>query len=199
MEAVLPQSINYLDTLPKAIPSERKRRNFFAANGTQYRPGQTIIIEVQDSRAFLDTQNSFLRFTLTNQSAALAGGLGNFSPEFGGGYACIRNFRVQQAGNTIMNIQEYSRLYNAIIGPVTAGRNWKSINSATQNVACYGNLLTAVGPNTPNAPGGPGEFDGGMAAASNVSSLANPLLTPALSLEYCVPLYGGLFSQDKLF
>ena len=198
MEAVLPQSINYLDTLPKAIPSERKRRNFFAANGTQYRPGQTIIIEVQDSRAFLDTQNSFLRFTLTNQSAALAGGLGNFSPEFGGGYACIRNFRVQQAGNTIMNIQEYSRLYNAIIGPVTGGRNWKSVNSVTQNVACYGNLLTAGAANTPNAPSTPGEFDGGMATASNVSSLSNPVLTPGLSLEYCVPLYGGLFSQDKL-
>ena len=113
MEAVLPKSINYLDTLPKAVPSERKRRNFFAANGTQYRPGQTIIIEVADTRAFLDTQNSFLRFTLTNDTVApVLPAVNNFSPEFGGGYACIRNFRVQQAGNTIMNIQEYSRLYN---------------------------------------------------------------------------------------
>tara|TARA_R110002126_G_scaffold1266_1_gene7313 strand:- start:141 stop:1781 length:1641 start_codon:yes stop_codon:yes gene_type:complete len=193
MEAVLPQSINYLDTLPKAIPSERKRRNFFAANGTQYRPGQTIIIEVSDSRAFLDTQNSFLRFTLTNQSAAT-----NFNCEFGGGYACIRNFRVRQAGNTIMNIQEYSRLYNAIIGPVTAGRNWKSVNSATQNVPAYGNRLTAIGANTPNAPAIVAEADGALFAASNVTSLGNPLLTPGLTLEYCVPLFGGLFSQSKL-
>tara|TARA_R110002110_G_scaffold389062_1_gene601292 strand:- start:433 stop:2088 length:1656 start_codon:yes stop_codon:yes gene_type:complete len=191
MEAVLPQSINYLDTLPKAIPSERKRRNFFAANGTQYRPGQTIIIEVQDTRAFLDTQSSFLRFTLTNQGA------GDFQPEFGGGYACIRNFRVQQAGNTIMNIQEYSRLYNAIIGPVTGGRNWKSAQSVYQQVPMYGNRITSVG-NTPNAPATPAEADGALFASSNVPCLANALLNTGESCEYCVPLIGGLFSQSKL-
>ena len=191
MEAVLPKSINYLDTLPKAIPSERKRRNFFAANGTQYRPGQTIIIEVQDTRAFLDTQSSFLRFTLTNQGA------GDFQPEFGGGYACIRNFRVQQAGNTIMNIQEYSRLYNAIIGPVTGGRNWKSAQSVYQQVPMYGNRITSVG-NTPNAPATPAEADGALFASSNVPCLANALLNTGESCEYCVPLIGGLFSQSKL-
>ena len=193
MEAVLPKSINYLDTLPKAVPSERKRRNFFAANGTQYRPGQTIIIEVSDGRAFLDTTNSFLRFTLTNQDAAA-----NFAPEFGGGYACLRNFRVQQAGNTIMNIQEYSRLYNAIIGPMTGGRNWKAATSIYENVPAFGNRLTAVAGNTPNAFATAAEFDGGVPAASNVPSLGNPLLVPGANCEFCVPLFGGMFSQDKL-
>ena len=62
MEAVLPSNVNYLDTLPRGVPAERKRKNFFAANGTQYRPGQTAIIEISDPRCFLDPVNSFLRF-----------------------------------------------------------------------------------------------------------------------------------------
>ena len=103
MEAVLPKNVNYLDTLPKGVPAERKRKNYFAANGTQYRPGQTIIIEVADPRSFLDPVNSFLRFSVENQNGA--GGV--FVPELGGGYGFIQNFRVQQAGNTIMNIQNY--------------------------------------------------------------------------------------------
>jgi hypothetical protein len=191
MEAVLPKSINYLDTLPKAVPSERKRRNFFAANGTQYRPGQTIIIEVQDSRCFLDTQNSFLRFTLENQDLA-----GNFSPEFGGGYAMIENFRVQQSGNTIMNIQNYSRLYNGIIGPVTGGRNWRSATSVYQN-GNYG-VQTTAGGATINVPGPPADTNGGMITGTNCTSLANPTVGPSENAEFCVPLFGGLFSQDKL-
>ena len=192
MEAVLPSNVNYLDTLPTAVPAERKRRNFFAANGTQYRPGQTIIIEISDPRCFLDPVNSFLRFSLENQSAA-----GNYVPELGGGYGWIKNFRVQQAGNTIMNIQEYSRLYCGIIAPVTGGRQWKAVTSVYQNQPSYGTTVQAAGP-TINTPGGAGECDGGMITAVNVGSMANALLTPAVSADFCLPLFGGLFSQDKL-
>lgn len=194
MEAVLPSNINYLDTLPKAVPAERKRRNFFAANGTQYRPGQTMIIEISDPRSFLDVQNSFLRFTITNQNAA--GGV--IVPELGGGYAYLKNFRVQQAGNTIMNIQEYSRLYNGIIAPTTGGMDWKCSTSVYENVQCFGTSLQAAGPTT-NTPATAVEFTGGTATACNVPSIANAGIAPGGGqVEYCVPLYGGLFSQDKL-
>ena len=111
MEAVLPSNVNYLDTLPRGVPAERKRKNFFAANGTQYRPGQTAIIEISDPRCFLDPVNSFLRFSVSLD----AGAAGTFCTELGGGYGFLKNFRIQQAGNTIMNIQEYSRLYCGII------------------------------------------------------------------------------------
>ena len=50
MEAVLPKSVDYLDVLPKAVPSERKRRKYYPANGTQYLAGGTVIIEVADNR-----------------------------------------------------------------------------------------------------------------------------------------------------
>ena len=71
MERVLPKTINYLDVLPKAIPSERKRRRFQPANGTQYTEGQTIIIEVADPRHFLDCKTSFLEVTFENQRPTL--------------------------------------------------------------------------------------------------------------------------------
>ena len=135
MEAVLPKSVNYLDTLPKAVPSERKRKNFFAANGTQYRPGQTMIIEVSDGRAFLDPHNSFLRFTVTNQGA------NNMVPELGGGQAFIRNFRVQQNGNTIMNIQAYNRLYCGIIAPTTGGNQLRAATSVMRMLLVMGHKL----------------------------------------------------------
>ena len=186
MEAVLPKSVNYLDTLPKAVPSERKRKNFFAANGTQYRPGQTMIIEVSDGRAFLDPHNSFLRFTVTNQGA------NNMVPELGGGQAFIRNFRVQQNGNTIMNIQAYNRLYCGIIAPTTGGNQWRAATSVYENVAGYGTQTGAAA--TSNVPAPVLEFNGGHATSSNVPSLNNPMAT----MEFCVPLIGGLFSQSKL-
>lgn len=192
MEAVLPKNINYLDVLPKAIPAERKRRNFFAANGTQYRPGQTMIIEVQDPRSFLDPVNSFLRFSVTNQNAA-----GDYAPELGGGYGLLQNFRVQQAGNTIMNIQNYSRLYCGLIAPVTGGSQWKSATSVYQNVGSYGTSVQAAAVTT-NDPATAVEFDGGIVTSSNCTSTTNPALSPGVQMDFCVPLVGGLFSQDKL-
>ena len=191
MESVLPKNVNYLDTLPRAVPAERKRKNFFAANGTQYRPGQTIIIEVSDPRSFLDTTNSFLRFSVENQNGA--GGV--FSPEFGGGQTFIRNFRVQQAGNTIMNIQEYSRLYNAIIAPCTGGAQWRSSTSVYENVPSFG---TSPGGATTNVPATPAETQGGIITGLSCPAGANSLIPDGLTADFCVPLIGGLFSQDKL-
>ena len=193
MEAVLPSNVNYLDTLPRGVPAERKRKNFFAANGTQYRPGQTAIIEISDPRSFLDPVNSFLRFSVSLD----AGAAGTFCSELGGGYGFLKNFRIQQAGNTIMNIQEYSRLYCGIIAPVTGGRNWKASTSIYQNQASYGTTIQAVGP-TLNTPGTTLETDGGMITATNVPSIANSTILNGGLADFCVPLYGGLFSQDKL-
>ena len=193
MEAVLPTNINYLDTLPRAVPSERKRRNFFAANGTQYRCGQTIIIEVGDPRAFLDPAQSFLRFTLTNNSGAQSCNL-----DFGGGACLLKNFRVQQGGNTILNIQEYARLYNSIIAPTTGGKNFKSSTSIYQQNIAYGTSTQAAAANV-NTPEPGATCVGPTICAAQCPSINNLMLANGGGeAQCCVPLVGGLFSQDKL-
>tara|TARA_R110002096_G_scaffold54803_1_gene141262 strand:+ start:1631 stop:3271 length:1641 start_codon:yes stop_codon:yes gene_type:complete len=189
MEAVLPKNINYLDTLPKAVPAEKKRKNFFPANGQTFVAGQTVIIEISDPRHFLDASNSFLRFT-----AQMNGAL-NFSPDYGGGYSFIRNFRVQQAGNTIMDIQRYNRLYNAIIAPTTGGEGWLNTHSLTNQSGA----ATRTGAAAANAFALQADMDGGVLKLTQCNPIVNPiLLGNGATADFCVPLFGGLFSQNKL-
>ena len=193
MEAVLPKTINYLDTLPKAIPSEKKRRNFFPANGQSFVAGQTVIIEVSDPRHFLDVSNSFLRFTVTMGNAF--GGALTFNPDYGGGYSWLRNFRVQQNGNTIMDLQRYNRLYSAIIAPTTGANDWSQTTSLTNQIG----TANRTGAAALNTPATQPETDGGVLKLTQCGSIANALLVAnGDSADFCVPLYGGLFSQDKL-
>lgn len=193
MEAVLPKNVNYLDTLPKAIPSERKRRNYFAANGTQYRCGQQIRIEINDPRCFLDPVNSFLRLTLTNSNAAAICSL-----DFGGASSIIQNFRVEQAGNIIMNIQNYNRLYCGIIAPTTGGKNWRSVQSVYGQGLYFGTSNQA-GAATTNVVAVAGELTGDRLCSVNCPLNNNSVLEPGGGqAQVCIPLVGGLFSQSKL-
>lgn len=199
METVLPKNVNYMDNLPRAIPSEPKRRNFFPANGNNYvlNGGQTAIIEVSDVRGFLNTGDSFLRFQLNNNSAGV-GIATDFSPDYGGGYCFIRNLRVQQGGNTIMNIQRYNRLYNAIIAPVQGKYGFKQTKSLTGG-AGMGFSQNGAGP---NGFATAAEADGAVLTGSRCNSVGAagvPAIVPNGNTgEFVVPLFGGLFSQDKL-
>ena len=51
MEQMLPSSVNYLDVLPKAIPSERSRKRFFSSNGRTFGANQTIKIDLESARS----------------------------------------------------------------------------------------------------------------------------------------------------
>lgn len=199
METVLPKNVNYLDQMPKAIPSEQKRKNFFPANGNNYtlNGGQTAIVEIHDVRGFLDTSESFLRFQVNNNSQGV-GIATDFAPDYGGGYCFIRNLRVQQAGNTIMNIQRYNRLYNAIIAPVQGKYGFKQTKSLTGGAGMGFSINAADA----NQPANAAEFDGAVATGSrcnSVGALGVPAMIPSLTTgEFVVPLFGGIFSQDKL-
>ena len=192
MEAVLPKSVDYLDVLPKAVPSERKRRKYYPANGTQYLAGGTVIIEVADSRHFLDVTNSYINFTVTNNSGQAVG------LDYGGASVFIRNLRVQQAGNTIMNIQNYNRLVSAILEPCTNGHRMSAQKSITgqstygntqQTIVPVqaGNILTVQANNT---------VTGDQFAGSKYNNANN--IAAGTSQNLSAPLFGGLFSQSKL-
>ena len=198
MERVLPKTVDYLDVLPKAIPAERKRKKFHPANGTQYTQGQTIIIEVADPRHFLDTAHSFLEFTFTNNSGT------NLSFDFGGADTLIRNLRLQQAGNQIMDIQNYNRLMCAIINPVFHNRYKENEGSINNMSSGDTNMVPTVAVRTVASIGGDnnsGKNSGssytlcgdGAAAAADRGMIAN-----GGQVVFSIPLTGGLFSQAKL-
>lgn len=192
MEAVLPKSVDYLDVLPKSVPSERKRRKYYPANGTQYELGQTIIIEVSDSRHFLDVTNSYLQMTVTNNTGV------NVGLDYGGASVLIKNLKVQQAGNTIMNIQEYNRLVCGILAPATNGHKMSAQRSLSDNHG-YGtsrtNAFPARGGNN-NVEEPVNQVMGQQFGGCCSNSLAQ--FTNGVTQILTAPLFGGLFSQDKL-
>jgi len=185
-ERVLPSNVDYLDRPPKAVPSERKRRKYYPANGTQYSPGQTIVIEVQDSRSLLDPANSFLEFDYQNLSARTLG------LDLGGGSVFIKALRVVQAGNEIMRINEYNRLVSAIIEPVM--NNYKvqdvqsltTLNGTDNDGDVFVPNAVILGSDTARARH---SETNRIAATGDANNLDRCRL--------CVSLVGGLFSQDK--
>ena len=93
MEQFLPSNINYLDNLPKAIPSERKRRRYYPTGGNAaYLPGNEIRINVESPRAFLDPNNCYLTFTFLNSTGQTLGF------DLGEAYSLFKTFRIHQGG-----------------------------------------------------------------------------------------------------
>lgn len=183
-ERVLPSNVDYLDRPPKAVPSERKRRKYYPANGTQYSPGQTIVIELSDPRCLLDPANSFLEFDYENLSARSLG------LDIGGGSVFIKRLRLVQAGNEIMRINEYNRLVSAIVDPVMNRLNTQRVSALT-NLTGFDNDGDLIVPN--------GALDGRDTAYARHSELDRIEATgnPLARARLCVSLIGGLFSQDK--
>tara|TARA_R110002124_G_scaffold77603_5_gene207893 strand:+ start:2097 stop:3737 length:1641 start_codon:yes stop_codon:yes gene_type:complete len=197
MERVLPKTVDYLDVLPRAIPAERKRKKFYPANGTQYTEGQTIIIELADPRHFLDPSNSYLQFTYTNLTGQ------SMSFDFGGGDTLIRNLRVHQAGNQIMDIQEYNRLMCGIINPVFHNRYKENEGTLNNMSAGDTNITVALGRTnaTAGADNTSGKNSGSVyTLAGNAAAAAadRGMLADGESVVFSIPLTGGLFSQAKL-
>tara|TARA_R110002124_G_scaffold284601_1_gene462077 strand:+ start:2781 stop:4214 length:1434 start_codon:yes stop_codon:yes gene_type:complete len=183
MEQMLPSSINYLDVLPKAIPSEKTRKRFFSSNGRTFGPDATIKIDLESSRMFLDPSNCFLDFNFVNSTGQGCG------LDFGGAYNFIKNFRIHQKGNEILRMNNVNRLMNAIILPATdnmAVRGNQSITGqqrfGTNRAA--GTLNTVeTGPNT----------NGDLLLAS--AHMANNSIGNNTGVRLTMPLIGGLFSQ----
>ena len=93
MERVLPKTLDYTDVLPLAVESRARRRTFFPINGQTFASGGANIIRIDLSAdALLDTQHSYLRFTMTNSDAAKTCAWGS-----AGGHSFIRRLRVEQS------------------------------------------------------------------------------------------------------
>lgn len=184
MEQMLPSSINYLDVLPKAIPSEKTRKRFFSSNGRTFGPGQTIKINLESTRSFLDGKNTYLEFNVLNDSGGGAG------LDIGGGYNFIKNFRIHQKGNEILRMNNVNRLMNAIIIPATESLGIRGNQSITGQQR-YG---------TNRAAGMLNVVEAGMNTNGDIltgsAHQANNTQANATGIRLSVPLIGGLFSQS---
>ena len=183
-EQMLPSSVNYLDTLPRAIPSERVRRKFYSSNGRSFGPNQTIKIDIESPKAFLDPSNCFLEFDFTNTSGGLTCAL-----DLGGSYGFVKNFRIHQGGTEILRLTNLNRLMSAVLVP--GGTNLSSkANSSITGQQRYNNDVGAGVLNTPeaaNATGGDLMFGTQLGSDTDIGNNATVKLT--------MPLVGGLFSQ----
>lgn len=183
MEQMLPSSINYLDVLPKAIPAEKSRKRFFSSNGRSFGPGQTIKINLESSRSFLDPSNCYLEFGFNNTTGGGAGF------DVAGGYCLIKNFRIQQKGNEILRMNNVNRLMNAIVVPAQDSLGVRSNQSIT-GCTRYGSNRTL---------GALNQVEGGMTTNGDIllgsAHMANNTMGNGEEVRLSVPLIGGLFSQ----
>lgn len=119
MERVAPRQVMYENQLPLAIESKSQRRKFYPEGASTYGPqgnanghSSTIRIPI-NADSLLDVQHSYLQFKITNNTGNAIG--------VDMGAPVIRRLRIESAGTTLEDIQEYGRLYGAVLQPSQAG------------------------------------------------------------------------------
>jgi hypothetical protein len=144
MERVAPRQIMYENQLPLAIESKSQRRLFFPEGGATYGPpggaNPNIVRIPINADSLLDVQHSYLQFTLNNT------GGGGFAPDIGVPF--IRRLRIESAGTTLEDIDNYGRLYGGLLFPAQASAG--AVNEATIQTAGFDNgagaTLSATNP-----------------------------------------------------
>jgi len=164
MERVAPRQVAYENQLPLAIESKSQRRKFFPEGATTYGPngnanGHTSIIRIPiNADSLLDCQHSYLQFKINNLEGGQTLGLDVGMPH-------IKRVRIESAGTTLEDIDQYGKLFGSVLFPTqaTAGAV-NEYNAAGMGVAQLGSGLTnlAAGP----GGGGAGQIaDSAFAAA----------------------------------
>ena len=196
VERVLPRTLDYTDVLPLAVESKSRRRTFFPTNGNNFNSDGNNIIRIDLSAdALLDTQHSYLRFTV----AAVAQPMG-IDPA--GGHAFISRLRVEQSGTVLEDIQSYNKLMGAIVLPCQGTSEYDGIRTMTEGQhAKFSSQNNA----DPNPRAGAAAY-----AAAQTTALgfeAQGLATNGIdavaagaanSVDICIPLTSGLLNCEKL-
>jgi len=120
-----PKSVLYGDQLPLGLEAKAQKKLFFPTTGDLYTPGgnKTIRVDVNYD-GMLDTQQSFLQFTLKNKTAARA--------SFDIGQAIIKKLTISSAGTILEEISDYNTLYAGILFPSQAGDQTLGYESMNQ-------------------------------------------------------------------
>ncbi len=144
MERQAPRQILYENQLPLAIESKSQRRLFFPEGGSTYGPpggaNPNIIRIPINADSMLDVQHSYLTFNL-NATAGVAKGL---APDIGVPF--IRRLRIESAGTTLEDIDEYGKLYGNVLFPAQASNGAiQEATITTKGIGSTGGQLRQVG------------------------------------------------------
>lgn len=132
-----PKSVLYGDQLPLGLEAKATKKLFFPTTGDNYSPdgNKTIRIDVNYD-GMLDTQQSFLQFTLKNTTG---GQVANFDL----GQPVIKKLTISSGGVVLEEIQDYNTLYSNILLPSQAGDqtlNYERYNRTGINFEAMGAL-----------------------------------------------------------
>ena len=191
MERVLPKTLNYQDVLPLAVESRARRRTFFPVNGQSFSAVGNNIIRIDLSAdALLDTQHSYLRFTLTNDAAKSAG------IDYAGGHSFIRRLRVEQSGTVLEDINSYNRLMGAIVLPCQSGYEHHKERAITEGVFGGGSGDSV---NTGTAAQEIADLNG-SSSSRVIGSRSNwsGQLQAGDKYTFTIPLNSGILNNEKL-
>ena len=110
-----PKSVLYGDQLPLGLEAKATKKLFFPTTGDNYSPdgNKTIRIDVNYD-GMLDTQQSFLQFTLSNTTPGQAA-------SFDLGQPVIKKLTISSGGVVLEEISDYNTLYSNILLPSQAG------------------------------------------------------------------------------
>lgn len=123
MAEVTSSKLNYLDAKKRAVSSKASRVLQTPINGAIQTAGGTTVIQIPGSQVatYLDFQNSYLKFKVTNKSDGTTGG--NVHVE--SGYQTIERLTIQSDGSTLSDISNYGSLVHQYL-TTESGANFMS-------------------------------------------------------------------------
>jgi len=193
---VLPRTLDYTDVLPLAVESRSRRRTFFPINGQTFQSGGANIIRIDLSAdALLDTQHSYLRFTMKPTTGTTTAGI-----DYAGGHAFVKRLRVEQSGVVLEDINSYNRLMGAIVLPCMSGEDHKKERTLTEGIRADGQLGSVLAASTQDTM-----TDQITAASTSVAQNVqgrlnnkNNQIAIATGYNFCIPLTSGILNNEKL-
>jgi len=219
MERQAPRQIMYENQLPLAIESKSTRRLFFPEGGSTYGPtgggaNPNIIRIPINADSLLDCQHSYLQFDL-NFTTDAAGGV---APDIGVPF--IRRLRIESAGTTLEDIEEYGKLYGGVLFPAQASVG--AVQDASLTTAGIGSVAGSISDivvaDNASAMAGPTEAQiraaitatkdlmvaavnaqvvNGATTLSQVKHQQTSSHIGGSSFKYNVPLVSALMNMDK--
>ena len=141
-----PSQIKYSDLLSQAVNAVTQERIFVPTNSNTFKPNNVrsirIPISVPDGH-FIDTHQSFLRFTIKNTSA-VSGDTTKIRPD--PNYSCVfRRIRWEGSNGAVLEDLNHVNLLNAILYQYQVPQDhYKSIASIMNGVSATGALKDAT-------------------------------------------------------
>jgi hypothetical protein len=119
MSEVASERLNYLSKKQRAVSSRASRQIIPCSNGVTFNLGQTARVDIAGNQmaTYLDMQDSYLKFTVNNGSAATI--------QLESAYALIDRLEILCDGATVSSIAQYGACVHSYLD-TEVGVDWKS-------------------------------------------------------------------------